>query len=96
MKIKSLLVLVPFLFLILPVAFSQTGVSSVLQEKDLTWNTTAKAGFTELQIPTGGSLVQGFLLTPNGSEPHPTLLLLHGYPGNERNLDLAQAVRAHG
>jgi acetyl esterase/lipase len=23
-------------------------------------------------------------------------LLLHGYPGNERNLDLAQAVRAHG
>ncbi|MDE3253784.1 MAG: alpha/beta fold hydrolase [Bacteroidota bacterium] len=96
MKIKSLLVLVPFLLLIQPAAFSQTGVSPVLQEKDLSWNTTAKAGFTELQIPTGGSLVQGFILTPNGSEPHPTLLLLHGYPGNERNLDLAQAVRAHG
>src|SRR5205085_9399376 len=27
---------------------------------------------------------------------HPTLLLLHGFPGNERNLDMAQVVRAHG
>jgi len=32
----------------------------------------------------------------NGAQPHPTLILLHGYPGNERNLDLAQAVRTHG
>lgn len=96
MKIKLLLVLIPFLFCILAETYSQTGVNPVLQEKDLSWRTATKAGFTELQIPTGGSLVQGFILTPNGSEPHPTLLLLHGYPGNERNLDLAQAVRAHG
>jgi uncharacterized protein len=31
-----------------------------------------------------------------GSGPHPTMLLLHGLPGNERNLDLAQAVRRAG
>ncbi|MFN3725654.1 MAG: alpha/beta hydrolase family protein [Allosphingosinicella sp.] len=31
-----------------------------------------------------------------GPGPHPTLLLLHGLPGNERNLDLAQAARRAG
>jgi pimeloyl-ACP methyl ester carboxylesterase len=31
-----------------------------------------------------------------GSGPHPTLLLLHGFPGNEQNLDLAQAARRDG
>ena len=40
--------------------------------------------------------MQGFIYKANGAQKHPTLLLLHGFPGNERNLDLAQAVRAHG
>ena len=31
-----------------------------------------------------------------GPGPKPTMLLLHGLPGNERNLDLAQAVRRAG
>jgi pimeloyl-ACP methyl ester carboxylesterase len=31
-----------------------------------------------------------------GAGPKPTMLLLHGLPGNERNLDLAQAVRRAG
>jgi pimeloyl-ACP methyl ester carboxylesterase len=31
-----------------------------------------------------------------GEGPRPTMLLLHGLPGNERNLDLAQAVRRAG
>jgi pimeloyl-ACP methyl ester carboxylesterase len=31
-----------------------------------------------------------------GRGPHPTVILLHGYPGNERNLDLAQALRRAG
>jgi pimeloyl-ACP methyl ester carboxylesterase len=32
----------------------------------------------------------------SGAGPHPTLLLLHGFPGNEQNLDLAQAARRAG
>ncbi len=32
----------------------------------------------------------------SGAGPKPTLLLLHGLPGNERNLDLAQAARRAG
>jgi uncharacterized protein len=35
-----------------------------------------------------------FLAAGDGSKP--TMLLLHGLPGNERNLDLAQAVRRAG
>jgi pimeloyl-ACP methyl ester carboxylesterase len=31
-----------------------------------------------------------------GEGPHPTLVLLHGFPGNEQNLDLAQAIRRAG
>jgi pimeloyl-ACP methyl ester carboxylesterase len=31
-----------------------------------------------------------------GAGPHPTVVLLHGFPGNERNLDLAQAIRRAG
>lgn len=68
----------------------------VQAQQDLAWSKEAPAGFMELQLPSAGSLLQGFMYKPNGKGPHPTLLLLHGYPGNERNLDLAQAVRAHG
>ena len=71
------------------------GGETFVQE-DLQWSTDSPAGFQELQIPSAGSLLQGFMYKANGANPHPTLLLLHGYPGNERNLDLAQAVRAHG
>jgi pimeloyl-ACP methyl ester carboxylesterase len=31
-----------------------------------------------------------------GAQPHPTVLLLHGLPGNEQNLDLAQSMRRVG
>jgi uncharacterized protein len=31
-----------------------------------------------------------------GTGVHPTVSLLHGFPGNERNLDLAQAIRPSG
>ena len=64
--------------------------------RDVTWDKTSPAGFTELFIPSANSLLAGFIYSANGEQKHPTLLLLHGYPGNERNLDLAQVVRAHG
>lgn len=64
--------------------------------RDLTWDETSPAGSVELTIPSEGSLLQGLLYRANGKQKHPTLLLLHGYPGNERNLDLAQVVRSQG
>ena len=49
-----------------------------------------------LHIPTGGVKINGLAYIPPGAGVHPTLLLLHGLPGNEKNLDLAQAVRRAG
>ncbi|WP_216691019.1 alpha/beta hydrolase family protein [Hymenobacter siberiensis] len=56
----------------------------------------APAGLEELTIASHGSRLAAFMYTAAGSQLHPTLLLLHGFPGNERNLDVAQAVRRAG
>jgi uncharacterized protein len=40
--------------------------------------------------------MNALFFTAAGEGPKPTLLLLHGLPGNERNFDLAQAVRRAG
>lgn len=50
----------------------------------------------QLLIASGGLGMNALLLRASGSGPKPTLLLLHGLPGNEQNLDLAQAVRRAG
>ena len=82
-----------FLFIISTNAHAQPD-SIVL--KDIVWDKTSPAGMNELFIPSGKSLLAGFIYKANGEQKHPTLLLLHGYPGNEKNLDVAQVVRAHG
>lgn len=54
------------------------------------------AKMTVLHIPSHGLLINGVLYSPPGAGPHPTLVICHGLPGNEKNLDLAQAVRRAG
>ena len=49
-----------------------------------------------LQIPSGGRLMNAMVYVPAGKGPHPVVVLLHGFPGNEQNLDLAQAIRRAG
>src|ERR1039457_2355474 len=49
-----------------------------------------------LHIPSHGVLINGLIYSPPGAGPHPTLVICHGLPGNEKNLDLAQAVRRAG
>jgi len=49
-----------------------------------------------LHIPSGGVEINGLAYLAGGAGPHPTVVLLHGLPGNEKNLDLAQAVRRAG
>jgi len=48
------------------------------------------------QFASHGSMLNAVLYSAAGPGPHPTLLLFHGFPGNEQNLDLAQAVRRAG
>jgi pimeloyl-ACP methyl ester carboxylesterase len=54
------------------------------------------ANMTVLHIPSHGVLINGVVYQPSGAGPHPTLVICHGLPGNEKNLDLAQAVRRAG
>ena len=74
-------------------AFAQ---SETIVLNDLKWDMTSPASSTELFIPSGNSQIAGLIYNANGLQKHPTLLLLHGYPGNERNLDIAQVVRSRG
>jgi pimeloyl-ACP methyl ester carboxylesterase len=54
------------------------------------------AAMSVLHIPSHGVLINGLVYSPAGTGPHPTLVICHGLPGNEKNLDLAQAVRRAG
>ncbi len=54
------------------------------------------AAMQVLHIPSHGVVINGIVYQPSGAGPHPTLVICHGLPGNEKNLDLAQAVRRAG
>ena len=49
-----------------------------------------------IHVPSGGVSINGVAYVASGPNPHPALVLFHGLPGNEKNLDLAQAVRRAG
>jgi pimeloyl-ACP methyl ester carboxylesterase len=59
-------------------------------------NKVHPAAFETFQLPSHGALLNAFIYIAAGAGPHPTVLLLHGFPGNEKNLDLAQAMRRAG
>ena len=50
----------------------------------------------QLLIPSHGVGMNALLFVARGKGPHRTVILMHGLPGNERNLDLAQAIRRAG
>lgn len=50
----------------------------------------------ELFVVSNEKKMSGFFLGAAGEGPHPSVILLHGYPGNEKNLDLAQTLRRAG
>jgi len=47
-------------------------------------------------ILSGGEDIFGLIYTAQGKGPRPTMLFLHGFPGNEKNLDLVQIFRRAG
>ncbi len=54
------------------------------------------ANMVAFTVPTGGARVNALMYLASGDQPHPTMLFLHGFPGNETNIDLMQAVRRAG
>ncbi|MEO6926580.1 MAG: alpha/beta fold hydrolase [Rhodanobacter sp.] len=57
---------------------------------------TNRAEMQTMQIPSHGALMNALVYVAAGAGPHPAVILLHGFPGNERNLDLAQDMRRAG
>jgi acetyl esterase/lipase len=49
-----------------------------------------------IHVPSGGVQINGVVYVASGEPPHPAFVFFHGLPGNEKNLDLAQAVRRAG
>ena len=89
LKVAGLLALLAFT---LPVAVAQVAAitSDPPQDKN------APAAMQSFQIPSHGSLLNALVYEAAGAGPHATVVLLHGFPGNEKNLDLAQAIRRAG
>jgi pimeloyl-ACP methyl ester carboxylesterase len=54
------------------------------------------ASTQQMILPSHGNMLLGVFYLAAGAEPHPTAVILHGFPGFEQNLDLAQTLRAHG
>jgi uncharacterized protein len=72
------------------------ALAGALDAQGATREAEAKASMQTMQIPSHGALLNALVYVAEGAGPHPVVILLHGFPGNERNLDLAQDIRRAG
>lgn len=54
------------------------------------------AATVAFSLPTGGEEVNAVMFTAAGAGAHPTVIVLHGWPGNEKNLDIARSAQRAG
>lgn len=55
-----------------------------------------RASMRQMTIPSHGSMLLGVFYLAAGADLHPTAVILHGFPGFEQNLDIAQKLRTNG
>ena len=79
--------------LLTPTLFAQAPASITT---DPPQDKAAPAAMEAFQFPSYGSMLNALYYEAAGAGPHGTVLMLHGFPGNEKNLDLAQAIRREG
>ena len=58
--------------------------------------TPLPASMRQMVIPSHGNMLLGVFYLAAGANLHPTAVLLHGFPGYEQNLDIAQLLRTNG
>lgn len=97
-EIKSPLAV--FMFLLLSTAWigcagSKASFDPVIQDP-VEFDATHPPQIIETTFEVEGAGLNAIIYQAQGAGPHPTAVLLHGFPGNERNLDLAQAIRRAG
>lgn len=100
MRPKYLLILLTSGFLLSAVSCKKRPLK---KQEDLSWliadpkkDPQYPPGIVELKFNSSGADIYGFEYLANGKGPHPTVILVHANPGNERNLDVAQALRRAG
>ena len=49
-----------------------------------------------LEVESGDGKVFGMILSPGGKRTHRVVLILHGFPGHEKNMDLAHELKRRG
>ena len=76
----------------LPATRSHAATTALLSAPD----SNDRASMETMQIPSHGVLMNALVYVAAGAGPHPAVILLHGFPGNERNLDLAQDMHRAG
>lgn len=77
-------------------AQTQHSRAAVSHSEDPSPGLQPPASMDEIAIQSHGSRMNGIVYMAAGAGNHPVVIFFHGYPGNERNLDLAQAVRRAG
>jgi len=79
------------------VAFSFVStLTAQAQQHDPSPSLKPPASMEEFSMTSHGSRINGIVYLAAGARPRPVVIFLHGYPGNEKNLDLAQTVRRAG
>ncbi|WP_309752581.1 alpha/beta hydrolase [Novosphingobium sp.] len=92
---KSILILAATLLAASPISAKPPALPAAIYT-DPAPDKAHPARMEVLHIPSGGVEINGVAYLASGAGLHPTLVLCHGWPGNEKNLDLAQAVRRAG
>jgi pimeloyl-ACP methyl ester carboxylesterase len=83
---------------VLLAAYSFPAAATIPQSifSDPPVNQAYPARMEVLYVPSGGVKISGLAYLATGPGPHPTIVICHGLPGNEKNLDLAQSLRRAG
>ena len=84
--------------LLLIPAFTKSGaaLTSTSAQAGLLARTAPPASMATIEIRSSDARMNGLIYLTSGADAHPVVVFLHGYPGIEKNLDLAQAVRRAG
>jgi uncharacterized protein len=93
-KVNSNAVLAVLLLFCRGAALAQSIPAAIFT--DPTPDKAHPAKMTVVHVPTHGLLINGVVYQASGAGLHPTIVICHGLPGNEKNLDLAQALRRAG
>jgi len=72
------------------------GVAAAAQNNTRKPLANVPASTVQMIIPSHGNMLLGIFYLAAGPQEHPTAIILHGFPGFEQNLDIAQVLRAHG